>query len=219
MSKASAAAFETIKAEIVRGRFLPGQRLKEDELTALCSVSRTPVREALRRLANEGFVTLIPNQGAQVALMGAAELEDLYELRTLVESYAAARAAERISAADIDQLKVLAGQIEDAARTPGALPAENLATANTAFHRIILRAASSARLEAVAQIVIEAPLALRTLIQYSPAELARSIYHHRELIAAFEARDGEWARAVMSSHLKAAGHVLARGRNETARED
>ncbi len=213
MSKASASAFETIKAEIIRGRFGPGQRLKEDELTALCAVSRTPVREALRRLANEGLVTLTPNQGAQVALMGTAELEDLYELRTLVEGYAAARAAERISPEEIEQLKQLASQIEEASRSTGALPAEHLATANTAFHRIILRAAASARLEAVAQIVIEAPLALRTLIRYSPAELARSIFHHRELIAAFEARDAEWARAVMSSHIKAAIHVLVRARD------
>ena len=213
MSKASAAAFETIKAEIIRGRFLPGQRLKEDELTALCAVSRTPVREALRRLANEGFVTLIPNQGALVALMGASELADLYELRALVESYGAARAAVRISPAELVELKSLAGQIEDCARSPGALPVEDLATANTAFHRIILKAAASARLEAVAQIVIEAPLALRTLIRYSPDELARSIIHHRELIAAFEARDPEWARAVMLSHIKAANHVLIRERD------
>jgi DNA-binding GntR family transcriptional regulator len=212
LSKASATAFETIKAEIINGRYAPGRRLKEDELTALCAVSRTPVREALRRLANEGLVTLIPNQGAQVALMGATELADLYELRTLVEGYAAARAAVRISPAEIAELKSLASQIETAAHASGALPADNLAAANTAFHRIILRAASSARLEAVAQIVIEAPLALRTLIRYSPAELERSIIHHRELIAAFEAGDPEWARAVMSSHIKAAIHVLLRDR-------
>ena len=213
MSKASATAFETIKAEIVRGRFQPGQRLKEDELTALCAVSRTPVREALRRLANEGFVVLIPNQGAQVAHLGASDLADLYELRALVESYGAARAAERISAADIATLKSLARQIEDGSRTPDARAAEDLAAANAAFHRIILKAAASARLEAVAQIEIEEPQALRTLIRYSPEELARSHFHHRELIAAFEARDPDWARAVMLSHIKAANHVLSRERD------
>ena len=213
MSKASAKAFEAIKAEIIAGRFEPGRRLKEDELTTLCDVSRTPVREALRRLANEGLVTLIPNQGAQVAAMGTAELADLYELRTLVEGYAAARAALRISAEDIQALTALAEQIEAAAGAAGERPTDQVATANTTFHRIILRAAQSARLEAVAQIVIEAPLALRTLIRYSPAELDRSAFHHRELIAALEARDPAWARAVMSAHIRAAFQVLTRDRS------
>jgi DNA-binding GntR family transcriptional regulator len=215
VSKASASAFEIIKAEIINGRFEPGRRLKEDELTVICAVSRTPVREALRRLANEGFVTLIPNQGAQVALMGEAELADLYELRVLVESYAAARAAVRIGKDDIEALKTLAGEMEAALLDKSAPPAPRFSVANMAFHRIILTAASSARLEAVAQIVIEAPLALRTLIRYSPGELERSAHHHRELIAAFEARDAGWARAVMSSHIQAAFQVLVRERNIT----
>jgi DNA-binding GntR family transcriptional regulator len=215
VSKASASAFDIIKAEIINGRFEPGRRLKEDELTVLCAVSRTPVREALRRLANEGFVTLIPNQGAQVALMGEAELADLYELRVLVESYAAARAAVRISKDDIETLKTLAAEMEAALGDKSAPPAQRFSVANMAFHRIILNAASSARLEAVAQIVIEAPLALRTLIRYSPGELERSAHHHRELIAAFEARDAGWARAVMSGHIQAAFQVLVRERNTT----
>jgi len=215
VSKASVSAFEIIKAEIINGRFEPGQRLKEDELTGLCAVSRTPVREALRRLANEGFVTLIPNQGAQVALMGESELSDLYELRVLVESYAAARAALRISQDDIALLKSLAAQMEAALGDKTAPPAPRFSVANMAFHRTILNAASSARLEAVAQIVIEAPLALRTLIRYTPGELERSAHHHRELISAFEARDPDWARSVMSSHIQAAFHVLVREREAT----
>ena len=66
MSTASALAYKAIRSLILEGRFIPGERLKEEELTDICGVSRTPVREALRRLALEGLVVLTPHQGAQV---------------------------------------------------------------------------------------------------------------------------------------------------------
>lgn len=85
MASASVQAYEIIRQEIISGRFPPGHRLIESDLTALCKVSRTPVREALRRLVNEGLAEFSPNYGAQVADPGDEDLEALYELRTLIE--------------------------------------------------------------------------------------------------------------------------------------
>jgi len=209
VSKANASAYQTIKTQIVTGQFPPGMRLKEDELTVICAVSRTPVREALRRLASEGLVTLNPNQGAQVSTIGVKDLVDLYELRALVESYAAGRAATRVSSQDIEQLEALTTDMEaNAGESQAATQA--FAQANTAFHRVILNAAENARLLTIAQVVIEPPLALRTFSRYSAEERQRSIRHHREMIAAFKAQDAAWASAVMAGHIHAASHVLTR---------
>ncbi len=130
-------------------------------------------------------------------------------MRVLIEGYAAARAAARISEPEIEQLKALVREMEDSVRVRDDSSAPRFAVANTAFHRIILSAAASDRLEAVAQIVIEAPLALRTFVKYTQNQLMRSINQHQDLISAFEARDSAWANSVMSSHIQGAFHVLA----------
>jgi DNA-binding GntR family transcriptional regulator len=210
MSSASVRAYEIIKAGIVGGRFAPGQRLKEEELTILCEVSRTPVREALRRLANEGMARLMPMYGAQVALMGLRELEELYELRAMIEGKAAARAAERVSAETLAALGHLADEME-AAVGAGEAASLRLAPANAEFHRLIIDAAGSGRLEVMARSVVEAPLTVRTFERYDAAQLERSMRHHRELIDAFRAKDADWARAVMTSHIRAAFHTVAAG--------
>jgi DNA-binding GntR family transcriptional regulator len=208
MSSASARAYEIIKSGIVEGRFAPGQRLKEEELTVVCDVSRTPVREALRRLASEGMARLMPMHGAQVVLMGARELRELYELRTMIEGKAAALAADQMSAETLEALRGLADEME-AAAAAGEPAGLRLAPANAEFHRRIIDAAGSGRLEVLARSVVEAPLTVRTFERYDTAQLERSMRHHRELIDAFSARDADWARGVMTSHIRAAFHTVA----------
>ncbi|MEY4256091.1 MAG: hypothetical protein RLZZ141_1318, partial [Pseudomonadota bacterium] len=216
MSTASARAYDLIRSLILEGRFAPGERLKEEELTDLCGVSRTPVREGLRRLAIEGLVVVTPHQGAQVAAIGDGELEEIYALRAMIEGHAAGRAALLIAEQDIAKLKALASEMEAAVRDAnrhevGAAELNARFTpANSEFHRIILDAAMSPRLAAMASLVVEIPLILRTLARYSEEELMRSLQHHRELIAAFEARDEDWARSVMRSHVLAASHAVVR---------
>ncbi len=187
-------------------------RLKEEELTALCGMSRTPVREALRRLSIEGLVVATPHHGAQVALMGEDELGEIYALRAMIEAHAAGRAATRITVSDIDRLRALAEEMEaviEEARDGEDLSAR-FTPANSTFHQIIIDAAASPRLATMGSLVIETPLIFRTLARYSKAELQRSMHHHRELIAAFEMRDEDWARSVMRSHIYAAAHAVIR---------
>lgn len=217
MSTASARAYELIRTLILEGRFAPGERLKEEELTDLCGVSRTPVREGLRRLAIEGLVVVTPHQGAQVAAIGESDLAEIYALRAMIEGHAAGRAALLISDVEIAKLKALASEMELAVAAAnsdlGGGAAElhaRFTPANSEFHRIILDAAMSPRLAAMASLVVEIPLILRTLARYSDVELLRSLQHHRELIAAFEAHDEDWARSVMRSHVLAASHAVVR---------
>ena len=214
MSTVSARAYSVIRGLILEGRFPPGERLKEEELTEFCGVSRTPVREALRRLALEGLVVLIPHQGAQVAEIGEGELLEVYALRAIIESYAAGRAATRVTVDSINRLKVLAAEMEDAVAQAIEHRQDNLygryTVANSEFHKIIMEAANSPRLSAMATLVVEVPLILRTLARYSDAELSRSLQHHRELIEAFEAGDEDWAASVMRCHIRAAAQVVVR---------
>ena len=218
MSTVSALAYKVIRALILEGRFTPGERLKEEELTDLCGVSRTPVREALRRLALEGLVVLTPHQGAQVAEINEIELQEIYALRAMVESHAAGRAAKRISLTCIARLKVLATQMEEAValavRRRQTKLYDRYTAANSEFHRIIMDAADSPRLSAMATLVVEVPLILRTLARYSESELSRSLHHHRELIEAFEARDEDWASSVMRCHIRAAAQAVVRPEGE-----
>jgi DNA-binding GntR family transcriptional regulator len=207
-TSAAVRAYEVIRSGILDGTFQLGARLPEEDLAARAGVSRTPVREALRQLAAEGFVTFVPNRGAQVASWSDDDLEEIFQLRALLESYGASRAARRIDAVQLRTLRELADGMEAAADrgTPDAL--DHVAELNNRFHRTILTVADSPRVHAVLDTVIVVPLVHRTFHRYTPAALRRSMHHHRELLAAFEAADGEWAATVMKTHVLAARAVL-----------
>src|SRR5207244_5290504 len=102
---AGVAASELIRNAIIEGRLEPGRRLKEEELARELGISRTPVREALLLLQAEELVVATPNRGATVRVHDARDIGDLYELRALLEGYAARRAAERISKREVGLLR------------------------------------------------------------------------------------------------------------------
>lgn len=200
-----------VRDGIVDGTFAPGDRLPEEELATRAGVSRTPVREALRRLAAEGFVTFVPNRGAQVAQWSARDLEEIFQLRALLESHLAGLAVAGITRAQLASMHDLAERMEHAAghATPRAL--DRVAELNTVFHRTILTAADSPRARSLLETVIVLPLVHHTFHRYTPAALQRSMHHHRELLAALEAADGAWASTVMRTHVLAARAVLLGG--------
>ena len=104
MSRSVETAYQKIREAILAGHFAEGDHLKEAKLVKLCGVSRTPVRSALNRLVAEDLIELHHNQGARVKEWPADDIEDLFTLRTILEGYAAARAADRISLKDIDKM-------------------------------------------------------------------------------------------------------------------
>ena len=210
VSTAGGKAYELIRGAILSGEFTPGRRLKEEELTTLCEVSRTPVREALRRLALEGLVVVTPNAGAQVSDTSPGELAEIYALRAMIEGHAAERAASLIDTGALAKLRELANRMEGFLDLAVQAFGPQFTDANAEFHRIILDAAMSPRLSAMSALVIELPLTRRTLELYSRNDLVRSMGHHRELVDALEARDGAWAASVMRSHIHAAYQALVR---------
>lgn len=198
-------AYLRIRSGLLQGEWPTDTRLLEVELAQRIGVSRTPVREALRRLVNEGFLEYVTNVGCRVRGWSRADIASLYELRIELEAYAARRAATRIGAADRARLRTLCQQMEAVIATGGTDLArrDDLTPLNREFHGIIIDAAGNEHLQPLIAKVTSAPAVLRTFRRYSEEEVARSMGHHRELVAALDQGNADWAGAIMRSHIHA----------------
>lgn len=201
----TSAVAERIREAILGGMLEPGERLKEEQLARELGTSRTPVREALLRLQSEGLVDAAPNRGATVRLYGRAELEEMYDLRALLEGHAARRAAERI---DEEALAELRASCERFSMLVGGSDLHELVAENATFHRAVWRAAASERLASMIEEVVAIPLVYRSYVWYSPEQSRSSHDLHRRVLAALAARDGVAAETLMHQHVLAGRDVL-----------
>jgi DNA-binding GntR family transcriptional regulator len=215
MTRASDKAYKTIKQQILDGVLFPGFQLKEEELADMCGVSRTPIRDAIKRLETEMFIHRSDSQRSYVAEWSIGDVEDLFTLRAMLEGHAAARAAERATPLTIVELRRHVAVIDDAV----SLPLENLdmfVSANLKFHALILEASASSRLAYMINRLILQPVVHRTAVIYDLEQWKRSLTEHSEIVAAIVAHDAEWARAVMTAHIKRAFHIY---RDDLRRND
>ena len=179
---------DLLEEAILEGELKPGERLRAEALAQRFGTSRTPIREALLQLEAQGLVDVEPNRGAVVRTFDRDDLQDLYELRALLEPRAAALATPRISEQDIEALHALCA-------------AEDQMAANEAFHRIILEAANSPRLVVAMRAATGIPRTFRSVFWHDERQREESLMCHRRLVAAFNARDAELAEAVMRMHI------------------
>ena len=206
MSKTSDIAYAEIRAAILAGKLSPGTHLRERELAESMGISRTPVRDAIRRLAAEYWVRVEANRGAFVCDWSPEDFAEIFELGALLESHAARRAASRISPDEIQALEAVCDQLDAVVSVTDGIDAEEFARLNYPFHEIIRRAAGSDRLKTMLALLVEQRVVLVTAASYKRAAFIRSQEHHRELVEALKARDGDWAASVMRSHVWAAYH-------------
>ncbi|TCP61854.1 GntR family transcriptional regulator [Rhodovulum bhavnagarense] len=206
-------AYTIIRDDLLRDAWPSGTHLPEAELARRIGVSRTPVRDALRMLVNEGFLEYSANVGCRVRGWSEDEIESLFDLRLELESYAARRAAQRMDDVGIQELNALCDQMESIAFKVLDVPAlrDDLTPLNDVFHMRIIDAAANPRLASLIKSVTAAPIVLRTYRRYDADEVARSMNHHREIVAALDAGRGEWAAAVMRAHLHAGYTAMRRG--------
>ena len=212
VQNASVQATELIRQAILDGRLEPGSPLKEQQLAHELGISRTPVREALLMLQAEGLIVTTPNRSAVVREHDADDLKDLYQLRALLEGYAARQAATRISSEELDRLNDSCARFDVISRDD----VRELVRENLHFHSTILDAAGSERLSWMVQKVIELPLVYKSYIWYSPDQTRISAHHHRQITTALRARDAERAELIMREHIFEArdllvGHLGAAG--------
>jgi len=208
MSRASDTAYTEIRGFLMSGKAPPGAQLTEEQLAEIAGVSRTPVREAVRRLEAELLLVRSASKRIFVADWSRDDIDEMFTLRQMLEGHAAYRAAQRLDGDGIEALEAANRELH--AAIEGASPdIERFLTANRAFHEIITDAAASPRLGRVLAMLVEAPVVLRTARLYSIEDLQQSARDHDELIAAFRAHDPAWAEAIMGSHLRRAFHIFA----------
>lgn len=207
---AAEAAYQALRADILGGALAEGERLTETALAARLGISRTPVREALNRLAVEGFVEREPGHAARVASFPEDEVEQIFQIRVLLESVAARRAAVHATEAEVAELRAVAEEIEAGTPPEGPEGFARLAAANERFHAAVMRAAKAHRLAGLLSVTVQAALIQRTYRVFSARDLERSARHHLELVEAIAARSPDWAGAVMTAHLLAAAAAAKR---------
>lgn len=196
---------EKIREAIQAGRYAPGARIRETEVAEWLEVSRTPVREALRRLESEGILTFVSWRGVVVAELDRQQVAELYAMREILEGAAAGLAARHIGEAEIDLLEQL---LERAAETGD--DAEKCAALNRKFHEVIYAAAHNRYLVQTLNTLRNALALLRgtTFALEGRAEAAQR--EHRAILKAIEARDAKAAERTARDHIKQAGRARLR---------
>lgn len=201
--------YDEIRALIAGGHYLGGDAMPEQELAERLGVSRTPVREALRRLMAEGVVERRSNRRTHLVEMDRDRVVDIFTVRAALEPVAARLAATEVTTAFLDALVASIRRMDRAlaARQPDLRAYRQ---GNEDFHWAILARSGNGTLDATVRGVSRRPIVSPTFNGWTPEELERSQNHHRELVAAFEAADPEWAEAVMRCHMVAARAIYLR---------
>ncbi|MEM7171812.1 MAG: GntR family transcriptional regulator [Pseudomonadota bacterium] len=195
---------EEIRGAIQSGRYKPGERIREAEVADWLKVSRTPVREALRRLESEGLLTFESWRGVVVADLDRQQISELYAMREVLEGAAARLAARHIDEGEIELLDLL---LERADETAGA---DELAAVNRQFHETIYAAAHNRYLVQTLAQLRNALALLRGTTFSIPGRAAAAAEEHRVIVSAIRERDPDKAEAAARSHIRAAQRARLR---------
>ncbi|WP_024822959.1 GntR family transcriptional regulator [Aminobacterium mobile] len=205
-------AYQELRHKIITKQLKPGQRLPEVNIAVQMGVSRTPVREALRRLASEGLVVIIPNSGARLAAPTAREIEDTFLVREQLETLAIRLAAERIGDRHLRRLEE--AMIEEG-RAIEEKDLEKYLEVNEAFHKAIADASGNKVLAEYVENILARTNAY--VVFYDPfyqLETVPSVDAHREILIALRHHDSERSVTLLKRHLQDAIEGLRQAREE-----
>lgn len=205
-------AYDQLKLRLVAGYYQPGTQLKEEPLAEEFGTSRTPIRAALRKLVEDGLATADTGRGIQVAAWTQWDIEEVFQLRLLLEPYAAQLAAERCTPQILERLESSNAKMQEAISSDTPDMASRVQDANRAFHHTLLEASGSQRLINMLGTMIDMPVITRSFQLYSRSDMKQSLHHHRDLTMAVAAKDGDLAKQVMQLHLQMSRHRFMRNR-------
>ncbi len=196
-SSRSEIAYRKLKNAIQSGTLAPGTRIREMEIAERFAISRTPVRDAIRRLEADGMISFVPRQGAVVSRLDHQETMELYDLREVLEGTAAGFAARHASAAEIAELEELVASEEPIHDDP-----EQLAELNRIFHSVLYRAAHNRYLERALlnlrdSMALLGGTSLRVAGRYETAH-----EEHDTIVRAIARRDAETAETAARAHIR-----------------
>lgn len=196
---------ESLREAIRTGLLRPGERLMEIQLAEELGVSRTPVREAIRKLDQEGFVVMMPRRGAYVANMSIRDVNEIFEIRTALESLSNGLAAERITAEELEELQNLLVQIGKYIEEDNM---DKIVDTDIAFHELLYRVSRNSRLEGIISNLREQLTRFRTLSMSHPGRLKATLEEHRAIVAAIAEGDVEAAQQAAEYHMEKSEQTL-----------
>jgi DNA-binding GntR family transcriptional regulator len=197
--------FEAIREAIINSTLKPGERLMEIQLAEEMGVSRTPVREAIRKLELEGFVVMIPRKGAYVAGLSMKDIADVFEIRAALEGLAAALAAERITEEELEELERLLVKIGECIQSNDL---NAVIEKDTEFHDVLFRATRNERLVQIVSNLREQIQRYRTASLSSPGRMKLALEEHKQIVEALSERDVEKAQQLAREHIENAENSM-----------
>jgi len=194
----SAAAYRQLKDALLKGQLEMGARINEIEIASAWGVSRTPIRDAMRRLEAEGLLRATPRRGVTVPLLSLGDVDELYDMRDLLEGRAARRAAERATPDYDDRLNTL---IRKFGTTVKAGDLEALLDIDVEIHNGIAEASASAQLQKAIDALRGQIHVIRARGLLVRGRAAKSFREMAKLVAAIRARDAARAERAMCEHI------------------
>jgi len=191
--------FQTLRQAILRGELEPGERLMEIHLAESLGVSRTPIREAIRKLELEGLVVMIPRRGAVVASITEKDLKDVLEVRRTLEILAAEVACERITPERLKELEKAGKEFE---RLQDSEDVTELAAADARFHEIIYEATGNARLIGILNNLREQMYRYRLEYLKDKTNYEDLNQEHQKIFVSIQKGDREAVAAVVCEHIE-----------------
>ncbi|TZE82872.1 GntR family transcriptional regulator [Calorimonas adulescens] len=191
--------FEYMKEGIISGEFKPGQRLMEVQLASKLGVSRTPIREAIRKLELEGLVIMMPRKGAYVSDLSQKDILEVFEVRTALEGLAAALAAERMSN---DEIRMLTDIMENFKDYVDKSDENGIIEADTEFHNLIFQSTRNDKLIQINNNLQEQLKRFRIKYLEAYKRPNKLIPEHERIVEAIKKRTPETARKAAERHLE-----------------
>ena len=197
--------YYSIREDITFGRLSPGERLIEFELAKKFKASRSPIREAIRQLESEGLIKFNQNRGITVSKLSPEEVNEIYNIRWLLESYAARLTAEKATKADGVYLGDLHRELKLSAKNSDL---SNWIQNNISFHDYLAENSGNKNLHQILVTLKRRVYLYHYVIVSIPGNFKAYIEHHEKILRACETNDGEMAERYMKLHIQTVKEIL-----------
>lgn len=191
--------YDELKMGILTGKIHPGTRLLEVDLADKMGVSRTPVREAIRRLEKDGLVTIEPRHGAYASRVSVEDMIEILEVRELMESMAAQLAAERITKQQLDELMEIEKHYADAVKSGNM---EEMIVFDSKFHKQVVEASQNKTLFQLIEPLQEIALRFRYMYYNDNTRAEKMPGEHDRILKTLETGNSDAARKAAEKHLR-----------------
>lgn len=207
---------EALRDAIQRGILQPGERLMEVQLAEELGISRTPVREAIRKLEQEGYVIMVPRRGTYVSSMSVRDVKEIFEIRSALESLSTVLAAMRIEPEELEKLRALLTEIEGHIKRKDL---DKIVETDIEFHGLLYQVSRNERLVAIISNLKDQLARFRTLSMSYPGRLQETLQEHRAMVEAIANGDLDAARDAAERHMEQAEETLLKAMRKGVAND